>query len=430
MLAAAALLISWSIAPVSAGSRAAAATPPPDCHEVKLIAARGSGDNSSKLGLIGTALSNALTKDARTSHVDFVSYGLPYTAVGIATWKPTMPVNYWLSERQGRNMLRAYIKEQARECLSQSLLVVGYSQGAQLVGDIFSKKVGGFTRAEMTFVLAVALIADPRFNSQEKYDRGSFRKGRNGVLGARAPGDLGYTPARAWCRKDDLVCQGPGSTGNHAQASYLSEYKSEIVSYFESVLGWAAAPATMIGGAGVVSVAKGSVGPLRLDISTETDVKAFAGGSPQTGVGTFEAPSTPNFKALGYGCSRQVRPDTIDLTAYKASKIYCQTVYYLNTITGNLSAFYTSSPHFHTPAGTQPTMSQSEASRREHTEPTAGCTSGMSFGNTRASLLIWNRGGELMTGTVNGQPANVIVGGTISHFDLESRQHGIGLLFC
>ena len=209
----------------------------PDCHAVKFVGVRGSGDNSSTLGVIATAISEALAKRAASARVDYGFYGLPYTAVGIQ-FKATMPVEYWLSERQGRNTLRAYVREQVRDCRSEDMVVEGYSQGAQVVGDVFSKGVGGLSASELSHIKAVVLIADPRFNSQEGYDAGTFSKGRNGILGARTPGDLNSVAGRirAWCRKDDLVCQGPGTTGNHAQSKYLADDESAIATFFASKL--------------------------------------------------------------------------------------------------------------------------------------------------------------------------------------------------
>jgi hypothetical protein len=218
------------------------ATTPADCHAVKFIAARGSGDNDvTSFGVIASKISAVLAQKARAAGVDYGAYGLPYTAVGIAVWKPTMSTAYWLSERQGRNMLRAYIKAQVHDCPGEKLVVEGYSQGAHVVGDVFSNGVGGLSRDDVTHVKAVALIADPRFNSREPFDSGSYRTGRNGILGARAPGDLNSVANRikSWCRKDDIVCQGPGTTGNHAQAEYFSNYEGGIISFLAGRVGFA-----------------------------------------------------------------------------------------------------------------------------------------------------------------------------------------------
>ena len=215
----------------------------PDCHAVKFIGVRGSGDTSSTLGVIASGISDALAAQAHDVGVDYGSYGLPYTAVGIDVWKPTMPLAYWLSERQGRNMLRAYIKKQTQDCVSEHLVVEGYSQGAQVVGDVFSKGVGGLSASELTHVTAVVLVADPRFNSREPYDAGGFQEGRNGILGARTPSDLSSVVARirAWCRSNDIVCQGHGATANHSQGRYIDDYKTEILSFIGQRLGWKSA---------------------------------------------------------------------------------------------------------------------------------------------------------------------------------------------
>jgi hypothetical protein len=225
-------------------ARASAGTAP-DCRQVKLVGVRGSGDTSSSLGVIATALSGRLAAKANSAGVGYAAYGIPYTAVGIAWYKLTniQVPQYRLSVRDGRKKLYAFLHAQAQSCPHEKLAVVGYSQGAQVVGDIFSKGLGRLTSSELAHVVAVLLVADPRFNSKEPYDHGSFRTGRNGLLGARSPGDLTSVSSRlgAWCRKDDLVCQGPGTTGNHDQAKYLADYEGAMASFLAERLGLAAA---------------------------------------------------------------------------------------------------------------------------------------------------------------------------------------------
>ncbi|MGO4341527.1 hypothetical protein [Pedococcus sp. 2YAF34] len=50
-----------------------------------------------------------------------------------------------------------------------------------------------------------ALLADPRFNSREPFDAGTFQVGRNGLLGARSPGNLSAVSDRlkSWCDAKD-----------------------------------------------------------------------------------------------------------------------------------------------------------------------------------------------------------------------------------
>ncbi len=178
----AALAVAFVIA-ASAGAAEAAARPAAPaaragqlCQNIELISVRGSGDTSSAMGELGSAIDAELDTKASLGHVNAYShYGLPYTAVGVAVWKPTMPVAYWLSERQGRNMLRAHIRQLTDDCPGIKIAIVGYSQGAQVVGDVFSKKVGGLTARQLSQVAAVVLVADPRFNSREPYSRGGAR---------------------------------------------------------------------------------------------------------------------------------------------------------------------------------------------------------------------------------------------------------------
>jgi hypothetical protein len=320
------------------------------CQDIELISVRGSGDTSSTMGVLGSAVSRALAQQATARHVGYDHYGLPYTAVGVAVWKPTMPLSYWLSERQGRNMLRAYIRQLTGECPGSRIGVIGYSQGAQVVGDVFSKKVGGLTARQLSQVKAVVLVADPRFNSQEPYDHGGFRKGRNGLLGARSPGDLAAVAGKiaAWCRRDDIVCQGPGSAENHKQQHYLHDYKAAIVQFLAAKLGFSAHPS---GGEGVVSTV--GVGTLRFGISTSVDVGRFAGKpdrllytSPQQTVPTslgFDnwdfARIFPGAHAALYRCPGQV------------GRAPCTTIYAYDK-TNKLIGFFTNSRRFDTAHGT------------------------------------------------------------------------------
>ena len=114
---------------LDSSSRAAIATGPPaaECAVAKLVGVRGSGDNTSKLGILASKVSVGVTAakpsglppgsppGVKLTDPMYGSYGLPYTAVGIDPFKPTMPLSYWLSERQGRNELRAYIREQVHD---------------------------------------------------------------------------------------------------------------------------------------------------------------------------------------------------------------------------------------------------------------------------------------------------------------------------
>jgi hypothetical protein len=274
----------------AASAAARGYVPPVDCHAVKFVGVRGSGDGSSTLGVIATAISGELAKKAKAAGVDYAGYGLPYAAVGIdwrkltnTTTAAVLAAQYRLSEREGRNNLRTLIREQVRDCPQEKLVVEGYSQGAHAVGDVFSEAIGGLSANELGRVKVVALIADPRFNSREPFDAGSYRTGRNGILGARTPGDLSAVANRikAWCQKDDIVCQGPGTTSNHAQEKYLADYTQQIVSFIAAPIGVAPLAATKI--VGVRPVDKFSRRLPEYHVSRELNGGQCEDGSDQVG---------------------------------------------------------------------------------------------------------------------------------------------------
>lgn len=219
-----------------------------ECHAVKLIAVRGSGDTLKPIGVIGTRISGALARRANALGVDYGVYGLPYTAVGVDWWKfvqrsiPIVLTQYELSKNHGRDELRAFIKQQVRDCPAQKLALVGFSQGAHAAGDVLSRNIGRLTGTQFSAIRAVALIADPRFNSREPFATGSnLRRGHNGLLGARSPGDLSGVSnrIRSWCRRSDLVCQGlPALPGVHRQNDYFADYGPAIVNFIAEKLGW------------------------------------------------------------------------------------------------------------------------------------------------------------------------------------------------
>jgi hypothetical protein len=206
--------------------------------------------------------------------------------------------------RDGRNKLYRLIHEQARDCPDERLAIAGYSQGAQVVGDVFSKGLGRLTAEELAHVKAVVLVADPRFNSREPYDHGSFRIGRNGLLGARSPGDLASISKRlgAWCRKDDLICQGPGTTGNHAQTNYLSNFKQAMVSFLADHLGLTkAGPPPFLGLSWAFNNHSSGFGQVK--------PKAFStGGDPTGNVASVNWTGWGNPKAIGVGKAYWVWP--------------------------------------------------------------------------------------------------------------------------
>jgi hypothetical protein len=110
------------------------------------------------------------------------------------------------------------------------------------------------------------------------------------------------------------------------------------------------------GGAGVLTLAKGRVGPLRLDVSTAIDVQRFAGPADYLGIGAFRSGGVvPLFLALGYDChhvrNSGIPTDRDDGTGTRhprLSGVVCVTTYFVNTRTNRLSLFTSRSANFAT----------------------------------------------------------------------------------
>jgi hypothetical protein len=103
------------------------------------------------------------------------------------------------------------------------------------------------------------------------------------------------------------------------------------------------------GGSGIVGPTR--VGDLKMDVSTEADVRAFA-GEPDL---VEDDPSYKFLKRLGYHCREPDEYDWVD----------CRTNYELVRDSDTLSGFYTVSKRFRTRRGTRVGHTRKRAERNE-----------------------------------------------------------------
>lgn len=225
------------------GSPAHAAT---GCAPAKLIGVRGSGDETDprQLGVLVGPLYDGLA--ARLPQPSLLAYyGLPYPASAIAgVTLAAFNDTYLASKNTGRDQLRRYLRTETAVCPREKLVIVGYSQGAQVVADAFSKKAGKLPARVRRQVVAIELFGDPTFSSSEGFDRGTYSIERNGVLGPRDQGELTSVSSkvRSWCRADDVICQIPGSAAEHDASRYLAEFEADAVGFLIQRLGTLVVP--------------------------------------------------------------------------------------------------------------------------------------------------------------------------------------------
>ncbi len=251
---------------VAPSLRASAAS---NCPDYEIIGSRGSGTAPGSkgwgdgLGLPGQAFAKAFQDDFPGSDVSVV-YN-PYPAVGIlpslsdiakalglglldlpAHWRVVRDTlngvgalarskklgAYAASVQTGETDLKKMIKH---ACSTTDLILVGYSQGAQVTGDVFQS----LTAAEKSKVVEVALFGDPRYNPKDSSDYfglNSPPKQRwtqnQGILSHRK----GFNNVRvlSFCHRSDPICQGLGQLwhGEHAHENYTKFGEPELAANF------------------------------------------------------------------------------------------------------------------------------------------------------------------------------------------------------
>jgi Cutinase len=199
------------------------------CTPVELVIARetGSSQGSSWL-LTGIARSISSRVGGQTSN-----YHVNYPA----SW------NFVSSVPQGVTDLVRHLNDQASRCPDQKFVLLGYSQGAMVIGDALASPIDRTMGPSQTLsgdasssIAAVVWFGDPRFRSGESYNAGNATGGANGVY-PRRQGALGAFADRIrdYCASGDPVCQS-GSVNYVAHAGYVWDFvaQSEAVSFVDS----------------------------------------------------------------------------------------------------------------------------------------------------------------------------------------------------
>ncbi|MCU1550705.1 MAG: hypothetical protein JWR36_1265 [Glaciihabitans sp.] len=102
------------------------------------------------------------------------------------------------------------IKTIESTCSSTKFILVGYSQGAQAIGEAIEK----LTPSERTTIVATALFGDPRFNAKDvAADRSNFQTDHYGAIGVRGIwSSLISSPVLSYCHTYDPFCNGDVAT--------------------------------------------------------------------------------------------------------------------------------------------------------------------------------------------------------------------------
>lgn len=130
---------------------------------------------------------------------------------------------------EGVRRLIDQLNVQAEHCPDQRTILLGYSQGAFVIGDaladpkdrLIGETVGQLSPEARERVLAVVLYGDPRFAGGEPYDVGTFTEKVGGILPRRAGVLAPFADRiRDYCVKNDFVCQASDSLDEKGHVSY------------------------------------------------------------------------------------------------------------------------------------------------------------------------------------------------------------------
>lgn len=189
---------------------------PIDCSASLVLTVRGTGEPSSRQLLSPVAKKIASERKGEVERVD-----LDYPADG----------NIKESATIGIRMLVDTLNQQADLCPDQHTVLLGYSQGALVVGEalqgpegrLIGETVGVVDEEASERISAIVLYADPRFVGSDPFGEGDYSPEVSGLL-ARAEGSLDDYASRAksFCVADDFICQSQRSLNEEGHVAYYS----------------------------------------------------------------------------------------------------------------------------------------------------------------------------------------------------------------
>ncbi|MCW4385832.1 cutinase family protein [Salinibacterium sp. SYSU T00001] len=207
----------------------------PSCEDVRIVFARGSGQalGDDEYERFVEGIEGRLSADIKATSYELgrgAHGGSKYPAVSVepadtalgAILSGGSAYAYGDSVKAGVKELNAYLEAELESCPETLFVLGGYSQGAQVVGDMYAAASDDVRRA----IVFNGLFGDPKLNLPEGRHgcRGYFSEWRRviggcdtlrGSLGARVP----YVPTASaeetglWCNDDDFIC-GTGALGD------------------------------------------------------------------------------------------------------------------------------------------------------------------------------------------------------------------------
>lgn len=195
-------------APTSTPTPTPMPTPTAVCPSTEFIGVRGSGETEADAGGFGktvAAVRDDVTRLIPGLHSEHVNYEALKLGVGGLQYG----FKYDHSVQDGMDKLDPMLLKVLTDCTNTLVILVGYSQGAQVAGNVFVMLPAGL-RARVILVM----LGDPRFNpKQPQVDAGDYDKRYSGIYISQPKRQIPAADipnVHSYCTKGDPVCNFTG----------------------------------------------------------------------------------------------------------------------------------------------------------------------------------------------------------------------------
>ena len=206
-------------------SLAAPASASSSCPSIMIVVARGTNEPAGQgnMASLASAIGNSTSRSMS-------SFALDYPA------SAAFPA-YWTSVSTGEKNLQKLLTSLVASCPSSKYVLLGYSQGAQVIGNALDVNGTQLSSTVNKAIKAVVFYGDPTFVPRESYDAGTHEASMGGRF-ERPPGDLVHyaTRLRSYCDANDVWCQFDGVSGA-VHEGYFKKYNANATAFVDGKLG-------------------------------------------------------------------------------------------------------------------------------------------------------------------------------------------------
>lgn len=201
------------------------------CAAVNIITARASTESPGE-GITGNLVTQIVDDSTQTVSREAVDY-------------PATLTNYTSSENQGVTNAEQELTTAVQDCPNQKQVLLGYSQGAQVVMDVIAgtaelrTNIAPVSTTISSHVVAIANFGDPGHVVNQSWDLGTATL--NGLF-PRTSTQLqllnnfgGSNKIAAWCDSGDPYCASGFNTQVHL--TYLDRYQNDAANFVLSKIG-------------------------------------------------------------------------------------------------------------------------------------------------------------------------------------------------